>query len=64
MTVCPACDNTKIRALPIGDGVEAFPCPCCVPWVHGFPGEKVGNRFIIEPSEPEQPAKWLGFPTV
>lgn len=48
--------------------VEDFPCPVCLPWKHGFPGETVEikgrTHYIIEPSEPNTPAVYNGFPNV
>lgn len=72
-TTCPACLNTLIRLLPVRHGpddemVEDFPCPVCLPWKHGFPGETVEikgrTHYIIEPSEPNTPAVYNGFPNV
>lgn len=62
---CPACHNSGIRDLPLSDGsLEQFPCPVCKPWANGFPGERVRDRWVIEPAEPGQPAQYNGFPTV
>lgn len=62
--ICPACGDMKMRDLPTRDGsMEFYPCPVCVPWSQGFPGEYVqrgGRRiWIIEPSAPGEPARYV-----
>lgn len=59
-TSCPACGGKGERELPGIDDVETLPCPICQPWPHGFPGEKVGAHFIIEPAAAGVAAVWAG----
>lgn len=68
VVTCPACKGTGERGLPTRDGLEPWPCPCCKPdwWPHGFPGESVMRRgriiYIIKPSNPGEPAEYIGLP--
>lgn len=63
--ICPACADMGLRDMPRREAMELLPCPVCQPWDQGFPGEYVlrdGQRvWIIEPSEPGQPARWVGW---
>lgn len=64
--LCPACLDTKMLLLPSREGVDEFPCPCCVRWGQGFPGlaiwVKHRRHYIIAPSKPNELAEYIGKP--
>lgn len=64
MTTCATCKGTFTIELPVRYGpgeadfdIETYPCPTCRPWARGFPGLRIGERRVIEPSMPGEPAK-------
>jgi hypothetical protein len=61
MEKCTACYGRQTLDLPISDFAEPFPCPCCIPWKHGFAGYGVKRNgewfYFIEPSAPNELAK-------
>lgn len=60
--LCPCCGGRRTTDLPQRDEmIDDYPCPVCRPWPQGFPGLRAHGRWVIEPSEPGRPAKWVGW---
>ncbi len=59
-STCPACGGRGSRELPGSFDVDDLACPVCHPWSVAFPGEKVGDHFIILPALPGEAAEWVG----